>query len=234
MKSIKHFVSIILAIFATNVCEAQSTDPIESALEVYQQYINGTQKEKEHLDSLLLPFQENLKNQQVISICGIPFGASRENSSSLLKKKYGNPSRSSFENAIVYNRLRYGGIDFDSAIFGFQSDGNRTYFNYCVLVQEAKNKEEAEQIIQFFYSKLSKKYDLTSITDENGFLCYAGGISPIWDGNWLSIAQNIREAEYLGAVHIEVIDYKGLSEFSGIQYGVRIKYGPYEYVNEDF
>lgn len=78
---------------------------------------------------------------------------------------------------------------------------------------------------------LSKKYDLSSFKDDNGFDLYAGGISPLWDGCWKSFL----EGKYTAAVRIDIINYdEELARSSGIKYSVRIIYGPFNYVKEEF
>ena len=78
---------------------------------------------------------------------------------------------------------------------------------------------------------LSKKYDLSSFKDDNEFDLYAGGISPLWDGRWKSFL----EGKYTAAVHIDIINYtEELTRSTGIEYSVRLIYGPYNYIKEEF
>ena len=78
---------------------------------------------------------------------------------------------------------------------------------------------------------LSKKYNLSSFTDDNGFNLYVGGVSPLWNGSWKSFL----EGNYTGAVHIDIINYdEELAQNAGFEYSVRIIYGPFNYVKEEF
>lgn len=78
---------------------------------------------------------------------------------------------------------------------------------------------------------LSKKYDLSSFKDDNGFDLYVGGVSPLWNGSWKSFL----EGGYEGAVHIDIINYsKEVAKNAGFEYSVRIIYGPFDYVKEEF
>ena len=78
--------------------------------------------------------------------------------------------------------------------------------------------------------RLRKKYNVSSAEGENGFMTYGGGISPVWDGKISTFKD-----EYFPAWHTDVIEYQSnLSDVFGVKYGVRLIYGPYRYINEEF
>ena len=77
---------------------------------------------------------------------------------------------------------------------------------------------------------LEKRYSVSSVEGENGFMMYGGGVSPLWDGKIASFKD-----EYYTAWHTDVIEYDAnVSDFYGKKYGVRLIYGPYSYINEGF
>ena len=112
---------------------------------------------------------------------------------------------------------------------------NLNYLNSCIFVNGAKTKAEAEAIIESYRAALSRKYELTEIVGEIGFKAYGGGISPLWDGKWHTLLESLNKDSYLTAVLTDVIEYESniVREF-GNKYGVRIIYGPYEFVKEEF
>ena len=136
----------------------------------------------------------------------------------------------------LYNNVKYGGMDFDSVYFLFQSDGYTSFFNTCIFIKDAKNKSRANEIMESYKRLLSKKYEpLSEDTDNLGFKNFSGGISPFWNGNWYDFFSMLSDGIYLTAVHTDVIKYsENLVRDFGNKYGVRIVYGPYQYVKEEF
>lgn len=213
---------------------AQDNEQIDFQ-EVVRKYKMATPEVKLLMDSLNSKIQNDYRAMQVKSVCGVSFGSSRESALSLLKNKYGNPNILSTDNTIIFDNIKYGGIDFDTVYFMFQSDGKKSYLNACIFVINAKTKAKAEQIMDLYYTTLSKKYYLSSTSDENGFRCYSGGVSPLWNGHWSTLLDETNGQNYLTAVHTDVIEFdKEITTIKGILYGVRIIYGPYEYVVEEF
>lgn len=176
--------------------------------------------------------ETNLKKEQIKGIGGILFGISQEQALPILRNKYGREEDHLSDNKdIVFKNIKYAGVDFNSVHFLFQSDGINSYFNTCIFVLNAKTKKEVVDKQNKMRDILSKKYDLSSFKDDNGFDLYAGGISPLWDGSWKSFL----EGKYTAAVRIDIINYtEELARSSGIKYSVRIIYGPFNYVKEEF
>ena len=181
------------------------------------------------VDSLM---EAGLKKEQITSISGISFGISQEKALPILRNKYGREEENLSDNkCIIFKNIKYAGVDFDSIHFLFQSDGINSYFKSCIFVLNAKNKKEVVDKQQEMKDILSKKYNLSSFKDDNGFDLYVGGISPLWDGHWKSFL----EENYAAAVHIDIINYSAdLVRITNVKYSVRIVYGPFNYVKEEF
>lgn len=175
--------------------------------------------------------EANLKKEQITAIGGIPFGISREKALPVLRNKYGTEYYLSDNKGAVFRNIKYAGVDFNSVHFLFQSDGINSYFNACIFILDAKTKKEAIDKQEEMRELLSKKYDLSSFKDDNGFDLYVGGVSPLWNGRWKSFL----EGGYEGAVHIDIINYdEELARNAGFEYSVRVIYGPFNYVKEEF
>lgn len=184
------------------------------------------------VDSIDDAMLEEYRTEQVKSIFGVDFGSSREKALSILRNKFGKNEVADYDSDLIFyfNNVNYGGINYDNTHFYFQSDGVRTYFNKCILVKDAKNKSAADKILDNFYNLLNPKYNLYKVYSSNGFNCYAGGISPLWNDG--SDSDNIENS---GAIYIDVIEYDDdVVSYFGSKYGVRIMYGPYYYVKETF
>lgn len=202
-----------------------------------QEYGNLTSKDSlninmDSLQSVVDSIMEvKLKKEQITTIGGIPFGISREKALPVLRNKYGTEDYLSDNKDIVFKNIKYAGVDFNSVYFLFQSDGINSYFNACIFILNAKTEKEAIDKQEEMKELLSKKYDLSSFKDDNGFDLYVGGVSPLWNGSWKSFL----EGGYEGAVHIDIINYsKEVAKNAGFEYSVRIIYGPFDYVKEEF
>lgn len=154
--------------------------------------------------------------QTVREICGIPFGASYEDASKVLRNKYGTSSVVSDRNRIVYENKSYAGILFDRMLFLFQSDGYQSFFNGCIFVLEASSLSQAKEKRDRLYDQLSWKYDIKKDTDDSGLNYYYGGNPPISFGR---------------AFIIDIIKYDNSPK---TPYAARLYYGPYNYVKEEF
>lgn len=175
--------------------------------------------------------ETNLKKEQIKSIGGIAFGISQEKALPILRNKYGREEYFSDNKDIVFKNIKYAGIDFNSVHFLFQSDGINSYFNTCIFILDAKTRKEAIAKQKEMKDILSQKYDFSSFEDDNGFDLYAGGVSPLWDGHWKSFVNG----NYSAAIRIGILNYdEELSRSIGIKYAVRIMYGPFNYVKEEF
>lgn len=148
------------------------------------------------------------------SICGVPFGQSLEVAERLLELKYGEPNKTTY-NSLQYEDISYGGYYFDYADFYFQADVNGTYFNECLFMSFYDGFETAKVRRESLKQTLSESYDnIISYKNEQGFICYSFGESPVND-------------EYYG-IFVKVGRIK-----SG-RYFVALQYGPYDYVKEGF
>lgn len=213
--------------FADAQVSNDSTLTYQQLLEYYK---TASQEEKAVMDSLFVSVADAQRGQQVKQICGINFGISLPEACRILYNKFGEPIYDpSGSNRLSFKNVKYAGISFDSIHFLFQSDGWQTYFYTCIFIKEAKNKKDIQPILNLYKELLSKKYTLSEVVGEFGFQDYRGGISPLWSGSPFELLDN------LTAFHTDVIEYDySVAETFGNKYGVRIIYGPYNYVNEEF
>ena len=180
-------------------------------------------------DSLAI-IESSLKEQPVQTIGGIPFGISRTEALLKLRNKYGEPEYNPKSTVLSFKNVTYAGRDFNTVHFLFESDGINSYLNACIFVKDAKTRDDAVSIMEGLKKDLEKRYDVGSAEAENGFTTYGGGVSPIWDGNIVNFKD-----EYITAWHTDVIEYsKELVKLYGNKYGVRLIYGPYSYIKEEF
>ena len=214
----------IILIAATFTKAQEGISSLGKRQELYQ---DNSSAEEQKIDSMV----KLLKSHQVTNIGGIPFGISHEKALKLLKNKYGEPEYIQ-TTTIAFNNIKYAGYDFDSVYFLFQSDGINSYFNTCIFVIKTKTRKEAIETQEILYQTLSEKYYLSKSETENGFSIYAGGISPLWDGNWHSF--NF-DNEFLCALHTDIIKYdESVADYTSDKYAVRLIYGPYNYIKEEF
>ena len=178
----------------------------------------------EEKESIGIFWDKIFSYNQVKEIFNIPFGTSYEEAKSILRDKYGDYDYLySKKNDIVYRDKAYAGVDFDSLHFLFQSDGNKSYFNGAVLCIDCKSRSEAIKKKKWMHDKLSKKYSVFVNMDADGEYLSMGGLPPVAD-----------ESTFGFGVHIDVKDYEESGRVLGKPFGVRVVYGPYDYVKEDF
>jgi|GEM_PF-996905 len=198
--------------------EATVMDSVRNA------HIKGLSEQMEKLNAQFSELKEKMQLQKeretVKEICGIPFGSSYEKTKEMLENKYGYPDYNPDKTVITYRNKTYGGVTFDNIHFLFQSDGIHSYFNGCVFILSAKSLGEAKSKQEMLRNKLSEKYLLIDKTDENGNLYYLGGYSPIPnEGAGFSIDILKHDSE-----RVKPFD----------PYSVRLFYGRYNYVKEEF
>lgn len=211
---------ILLIMLAVSHCAYSQEINSEKDLNAFMEGLPPEQK-----DSL----EKDLRLQQVHNIGGIPFGISREEALSRLRNKYGEPEYNQ-SSRVMFKNIKYAGRDFSAVLFLFESDGINSYLNSCIFVNDAKTKSEAIKKMEDLKIDLEKRYSVSSVEGENGFMMYGGGVSPLWDGKIASFKD-----EYYTAWHTDVIEYDAnVSDFYGKKYGVRLIYGPYSYINEGF
>lgn len=195
------------------------------------EYKYATPEEKAKIDSLFSDFEEKLRVKQVKSICGIEFGSTYEVAERISQNKFGLPEVVSDRTNIFYKNIKYAGLDFSSLHLLFQSDGTRSYFNACIFIKDAKTFNEAKAIEKEYAEGILKKYEMITANEDDVNPTYGGGISPLWDGHWYNLDFN----EHLTGVHTDIIKYdSNLAERLGYTYGVRIIYGPFNFVKEEF
>ena len=171
---------------------------------------------------------ESLKSKQVKEICGVKFGERIETAVQILKRKFGEP-RFVTHDCIWYKNLTYGGVSFENVLFNFQSDGKRTYMNSCDFFGMRNALEYVKVDFEILLKKI-KKYDIddkTAVKNNS----WAGGISPLWDGN----LKTITKSNYFDAVYLDI---KEDDKDKG-QYFIRLMYGhpqicPFIYIDEEF
>lgn len=214
-------------VFANAQVSNYSTHTYQQLVEYYK---TASHEEKALMDSLYVSLADAQRDQQVKQICGINFGISLPQARQILYNKFGEPIYDPYgSNRLSFKNVKYAGISFDSIHFLFQSDGRQTYFYSCIFIKEAKNKKDIQPILNLYKELLSKKYTLSEVVGELGFLDYGGGVSPLWCGSPFELLDN------LTAIHTDVIEYdSNVVDTFGNRYGVRIIYGPYNYVDEEF
>lgn len=149
-------------------------------------------------------------------ICGAKFGDSYATVKNILERKFGEPnSWKTDKKGIVYDDISYGGVFFSTVIFDFQySSVNYSYFNRCIMICDEDDAKAAMRKRDNIKEILEKKYTIYEGTDRNGFKYYAGGRTPQQDDKY--------------GFTIDILKYKDGS------YGVRLDYGPYQYIDEEF
>lgn len=228
----KFLISLIFGAFA--IC-GFAQDSSETTVDILRFYRVATPTERASIDSMFVDMEQKLKAIQIKSICGVDFGMSKEVASSILRNKYGSPMYNPNDMILSFENIKYAGVDFDNVHFLFQSDGIRSYLYSCIFIKAAKNKQKANEIIEFYKTVLSRKYELSESTDDNGFKIFGGGVSPHWDGKWYTFMEALETGVFLTAFHTDVIEYdRNLVDMFGNLYGVRLIYGPFHYVNEEF
>ena len=149
------------------------------------------------------------------SICGVDFGASYSTAERILENKFGDKSYLlSDKTSIVFTNKMYAGRLWNKLYFWFQSDGYKSYFSRCILINECKTASEAKSLRDAIKDQMQQKYFILEYTDEkSGFKYYLGGSDPTNDS--------------LPGFSIDILKYDDGS------YAVRIDYGPYNYVREE-
>lgn len=185
--------------------------------------------------SLSLDIQEKLleinHQQQVTSIANVEFGSFRKKAEKILRKKFGNPSIYSSADKLLFTDIKYAGLDFNSLFFLFQSDGERTYLNGCIFVINVNDYQSALSKEKDLTYMLSKKYStILNDVDSNGNPCHICGVSPLWN---VTIDGLFTAG---GAIHTNIMKYeeKVAKDAGTGPYAVRLIYGPFDYVKEEF
>lgn len=164
------------------------------------------------------------KYNLITEICNVPFGSTYEDAKRILTDKYGDYDYlNSTKDDMIFTKKKYAAVDFDTMHFMFQSDGERSYFNAAILCISCKSKVEAIRMKQRMHEMLSKRYSGFVNMDGNDVYLSMGGMSPIPS-----------DQNYGFGVRIDILDYGKNGQILGTPYCVRIIYGPYEYVKEDF
>lgn len=179
---------------------------------LYEDVAESTIRKQEEYER----YKKQKEAETVKEICGVPFGSSYEKTLLFTKKKFGRPY---FEDGteIQYKFINYAGVSFDRVHFLFQSDGTKSYFNACVFGIYSKTLDDAKKKLDYLYSKLHYKYELSDGIDEDGNTYYIGGWSPT--------------DSYNRGFSIEILK---LDQSDEGNYFTRLMYGRYNYVNEEF
>ena len=194
---------------------AQSEQDSAAVMEKLQKLYEMLQNE----DSLKVLQQAFNEAQTIREICGIPFGTEYQKAKDILYNKYGYPDYNPDRTHVVYQNKKYAGMDFGSIHFLFQSDGYKSYMNGAVFIIEADNLAEARKIQEMLYKKLDEKYVMMSDEDENGNTIWKGGLSPTDEMTYGFMIGIMKYDKSLQPKH---------------PYCVRLFYGPYNYVKEEF
>lgn len=218
---------LLLVLFALSMSVSAQKYFYEKEREEYKQ---ATPEVKAKMDSFYITRENYFREEQVKSICGIDFGSTYEVTRRKSQKKFGTPTFYSNETTLVYDYITYGGVNFSKLIFLFQSDGERTYFYRCIFAKNVKTLDEAKDLIKEYAEGILKRYNLISVNKEDESPLYIGGVSPLWNGRWYRLTM-----EDITAVRVDVIEQNSSSEEkTEYPYAVRIVYGPFNYVKEEF
>lgn len=175
------------------------------------QYYEADSVAEDPSDAELL---EKFYAQVITKICGVEFGDSYNNAERILENKFGEKDYLlSDRTQIVFKNKLYAGIYWNYLGFEFQSDGNKSYFNRCILVQECKTAAEAIKKRDAIKEKMEDKYDIEKRKDEDGFLSYRGGMNP---------TNPFLSGFVIGIIKLENGDFCSA-----------LMYGPYNYVEEE-
>ncbi len=216
----KILLALAIAIFTPNMGKSQQTFSAEEN--------DTTSLSQEEIEEKILAYY---RKDQVLSIANVDFGTSYKEAERKLKRKFGEPSFLSSKNKLLFDNVKYGGLDFNSVFFIFQSDGNNSFLNGCVFLKDAKDYAQALEIEQEYADILSSKYTkVFSEVDEKGNPFHFCGFSPLWDGT----IQGGIEAGV--AIHTNIMKYDEdlVKEINHSPYVVRLIYGPFNYVKEEF
>ena len=117
----KILLALAIAIFTPNMGKSQQTFSAEE---------NDTASlSQEEIEEKIAA---ELRKDQVLSIANVDFGTSYKEAERKLKRKFGEPSFLSLKNELLFKNVKYGGLDFNSVFFMFQSDGNNSFLNSCI------------------------------------------------------------------------------------------------------
>ena len=213
----KKYLVFIMLLMAPFIGASAQSLIVDSVLKVYR---GATPKKKKVLETVMVKMTNTWKKEQVKEICGVQFGEEKEVALDILRRKFGEP-RFVTNDYISYDNITYGGIQFGSALFGFQSDGKRSYMNWCNFMGQQHAFENAVYEFDELAEKL-KKYDLQEFNILGKKDMY-GGVSPLWDGRFRSMKTAFQPALSLTLVNLK--DY---------WYAIVLNYGPFNYVNDEF
>ena len=216
----KILLALAIAMFTPNMGKSQQTYSAEES--------DTASLSQEEIEEKILAYY---RNDQVLSIANVDFGTSYKEAERKLKRKFGEPSFLSSKNKLLFDNVKYGGFDFKSVFFLFQSDENNSFLNCCIFIREAKDYAQALEIEQEYADILSSKYTkVFSEVDEKGNPFHFCGFSPLWDGT----LQGSFEAGV--AIHTDIMKYDEdlVKEIKHSPYAVRLIYGPFNYVKEEF
>ena len=178
-------------------------------------------------ESMAYFWKEVVLDNQVKEICNIPFGCTLMEAKDVLRKKFGDALYVT-DDVIMYENKSYAGNRFDTLIFMFQSDGRRNYFNQAAFCIYVSDKEEAIATKNRLHKRLSKRYPFMIGEDLDVSM---GGLQPVPNSHLVNeVVVGCTTSELGYGFEIKIVendDYKH-------PYLVRIMYGPYEYVKEEF
>lgn len=181
---------------------------------------------------LMMVFLSPMLTLAQTEICGVKFGASFEVAQAILDQKFGQGFVTSNRNALVYNDVRYAGINWDKVTFEFQRDGSSSYCISCQMMLACGDLKLAKEARDELRDKLAKKYELKEVVDAAGVMGYKGGVSPTDDREYgfkLTIVKNInRHLDVLAAVLHDIYGEPLID-----LYAVVLTYGPYSYIEEE-
>lgn len=220
---------LFLVLFALSMSVSAQKYFYEKEREEYKQ---ATPEVKVKMDSSFVGRENYYRKQQVKSVCGIDFGATLGTARRISQKKFGISDDYSFKERkeLSYTGVQYAGHFFSNLYLMFQSKGTKSYFNYCIFVNHVGTLDEAKRLVKVYAKDYLKKYNLHPVNGEGENPKYMGGVSPLWNGRWYKLT-----IEDLAAVCVDIIEYSAsVAEETGYPYAVRISYGPFNYVKEEF
>ena len=175
---------------------------------------------------------DRFKKIQVKEIFGIKFGSTKDETLRKMKSRYGKPSFTE-DLSIYYDNMKYEGVWFDNIILNFQSDGFRSYFNGCIFGIKCKSLSETWEVQKRLANMLDEKYSVSWLDESLARPWFVCGISPLWDDKKQDISDVMDALEIIAKYHGIECDIIDMDD-NNFPYSVRLKYGSYDYVKEEF
>jgi hypothetical protein len=110
----------------------------------------------------------------------VSFGSSYNVLKNKLSSLYGTPDKTSNKTEINYTRKAVEGFTFDNLTFEVQYDSKgKSYFSGAMFFSVYDNVDAAIKNRDLLAEKMRSKYEIINILDDNEYIRYYGGKSPV-------------------------------------------------------